>query len=204
MAAARQRAETAQKRAETVIVQKRNGLRAELAKLEAEAKQIENEAAIASETERTLAEQELQTLRGELEKLRLNCDVVLPAEATRKANELRARGQAAPTIENGKAVAEALRLVSREWEAAGEFGREVYLLQQLRTMVSAAVSRVSASEVVGLHVVASSDEDPLGDAASMYPAAVLRVLLETGKALGVDVGALLAQRPTGLPAGRGS
>ena len=174
------------------------------AKLEAEAKQVENEAAIASETERSLAEQELQALRGQLETLRLNCDVVLPAEATRKANELRARGEAAPTVENGKAVAEALRLVSHEWEAAGEAGREVYLLQQLRTMVSVAVRRVAASEVTTLNVVAGNDEDPLGGAASMYPAAVLRVLVEVGKALGVDVGTLLAQRPASVLPGRAS
>ena len=64
------------------------------AKLEADAKQVENEAAIASETERAVAEQELQALRAELEKLRLECDVILPAEAQRKANELRARAHA--------------------------------------------------------------------------------------------------------------
>src|SRR6185436_9347539 len=102
---------------------KKNQVRGELAKLEADAKQIENEAAIAAETERSVAEQELQALRAELEKLRLHCDVILPAEAARKANELKARGEAAPTIETGKAVAEALRLVAAEWSAAGEAGR---------------------------------------------------------------------------------
>lgn len=190
-AAARTRAETAQKRAETVIAQKRNGLRAELAKLEAEAGQIENEAAIASETERVMAEQELQGLRAEFEKLRLHCDVVLPAEANRKAYELAARGAAAPTIENGKAVAEALRLVAHEWTAAGDAGREVYVLQQLRTLVLAAAGRVAASTIGNLTVVAGSEEDAFGAVLAMHPAAVVRVLAETGKALGIDVAALL-------------
>jgi flotillin len=193
-AAARQRAETAQKRAETVIAQKRNGLRGELAKLEAEAKQVENEAEIAAETERSVAEQELQSLRAEFEKLRLHCDVILPAEAQRKANELRARGEAAPTIENGKAVAEALRLVAAEWAAAGDAGREVYVLQQLRALVTAAAMRVARSEVVSLNVVAGTEEDALGAVAAMYPAAVVRVLAETCRALGVDVAALLGAR----------
>jgi len=193
-ALARQRAETAQKRAETVVAQRRNMVRGELAKLEAEAKQVENEAAVASETERAIAEQDLQSLRGELEKLRLQCDVILPAEAQRKANELKARGEAAPIIENGKAVAEALSLVSAEWAAAGPAGREVYLLQKLRGMVAVAAARVARAEVQNLSVVAGSDDDALGAVVAMYPAAVARVLAETGRALGVDVAALLGGR----------
>ncbi|HVY48932.1 MAG TPA: SPFH domain-containing protein [Minicystis sp.] len=190
-AAARQRAETAAKRAETSILQKKNQVRAELAQLEAQAKQVENEATVAAETERALAEQELQGLRAELEGLRLHCDVVLPAEATRKANELRARGDAAPTIENGKAVAEALRVVSQEWAAAGAIGREVYVLQQLRAIVVAAVTRVSRAEVGNLQVVSGSDEDAFGAVAAMYPAAVMRVVRELGASVGVDVNRML-------------
>lgn len=197
-ALARQRAETAQKRAETVVAQRKNMVRGELAKLEAEAKQVENEAAVASETERALAEQDLQSLRGDLEKLRLQCDVILPAEAQRKANELKARGEAAPIIENGKAVAEALSLVSAEWAAAGAAGREVYLLQKLRSMVAVAAARVARAEVGNLSVVAGSDGEALGAVAAMYPAAVARVLAETGRALGVDVAALLGGRKGGV------
>jgi flotillin len=196
-AEARQRAETAQKRAETVVLQKRNQVRAEMAKLEAAAKQVENEATIAAETERAIAEQDLQGLRGELEKLRLQVEVILPAEAQRKANELKARGEAAPIIENGKAVAEALQVVSQEWAAAGDAGREVYLLQKLRAMVAVATARVAKAEVQNLAVVAGSEEDALGAALAMYPAAVAHVLRETGNAVGVDVAGLLGQRKDG-------
>src|SRR5712692_3071602 len=146
-AAARQRAESAQKKSEATVLQKKNLLRAELAKMEAQAKSIENEAAIAAETARSTAEQELQRLRSELEKARLQCDVVLPAEAARQAAEARARGEAAPLTENGKAAAAALQSVAAEWKAAGQNGREVYLLQQLRTFVQAAVDRVTQTEV---------------------------------------------------------
>ncbi|MFT3768717.1 MAG: SPFH domain-containing protein [Minicystis sp.] len=199
-AAARQRAETAQKRAETVVAQKRNQVRAELAKLEAEAKQVENEAAIAAETERAVAEQELQALRAELTKLQLQVDVILPAEAQRKANELRARGEAAPTIENGKAVAEALRVVAEQWVAAGSVAREVYLLQQLRPLVAAATARVANTEVGNVSVVASDQEEAFAKVVAMYPAAVARVLAETGHALGMDVAGLIG---SGAPQGAG-
>lgn len=187
----RQRAETSTKKAEAIIAQKQNEVRAELAKLEAEAKQIENEAQIAAQTERALAEQELQSLRAELEKLRLHCDVILPAEANRKASELKARGDAAPTVENGKAVAEALRAVAQEWVAAGDAGREVYVLQQLRSLVSAAAVRVAQTEIADLQVVAGGEADAFGAVVASYPAAVARVLAETGHALGVDVAGLL-------------
>jgi flotillin len=189
-AAARQRAETAQKKAEALLLQNQNGLRAELAKLEAEAKQIENEAVIAAETERATAEQELQALRAELEKLRLHCDVVLPAEAQRKASEQKARALAAPTIENGKAAAEALKLVSQEWAAAGDAAKDLYVLQQLRKIVAAAVLRVASTEIGEVQVVDGDGEAYLALLAS-YPAAVARVLDETGKVLGIDVPALL-------------
>jgi flotillin len=195
------RAETAGKRAETLIAQAKNNFRGEVAKLEAEAKQVENEAEIAAETERAIAEQELQALRAELEKLRLHCDVVLPAEAQRKAAELRARADAAPTIENGKARAEALRSVAAEWAAAGDAGRDVYVLQHLRALVGIAAGRVAHTQIDDLQVVDGGDGEALGAVLSSYPAAVSSVLLETGKTVGIDIAGLLGRRPAGREEG---
>jgi len=193
-AAARQRAESAQKKSEASVLQKRNMLRGELAKMEAQAKSIENEAAIAAETARSSAEQELQRLRAELEKLRLECDVVLPAEAARLAQEARARGEAAPLVENGKAAALALQSVAAEWKAAGKSGREVYLLQQLRSFVEAAVARVAQTQVDELTIVDGGDGQAYGAFVANFPAAVARVMAETARAVGVDIRSLLGGR----------
>ena len=193
-AAARQRAESAQKKSEASVLQKRNMLRGELAKMEAQAKSIENEAAIAAETARATAEQELQRLRAELEKLRLECDVVLPAEAARLAQEARARGEAAPLVENGKAAALALRSVAAEWKAAGKNGREVYLLQQLRSFVEAAVARVAQTQVDELTIVDGGDGQAYAAFVANFPAAVARVMAETARAVGVDIRSLLGGR----------
>src|SRR3954467_1873200 len=119
-----------------------------------------------------MAEQELQGLRSELEKLRLQCDVVLPAEAARKAQELKARGDASPKIENGKAVAEALRLVAAEWTAGGEAAREVYVLQQLRSLVTAAVYRVAQTEIGEVQIVDGEGAEQYKGLLASYPAAV--------------------------------
>jgi flotillin len=190
-AAARQRAQSAQKKAEATVLQKGNLLRGELAKMEAQAKSIENEALIAAETSRAAAEQELQRLRAELEKLRLQCDIVLPAEAARQAAEARARGDAAPLMENGKAAAEALSLLSAQWKLAGPGGREVYLLQQLRSFVEAAVARVEQTQIGELTIVDGGDGDAYAAFVANFPAAVARVMAETARAVGVDVRALL-------------
>lgn len=193
-AAARQRAESAQKKAEGTVLQNQNRLRGDLARMEAQAKSIENEAAIAAETARAQAEQELQRLRAELEKLRLECDVVLPAEAARQAAESRARGAAAPVIEQGRAAAEALRAVAAEWQAAGPIGREIYLLQQLRPLVEAAVRRVKGTEVGDLTIVDGGDGASYAALVANFPASVSRVMRETSRAVGIDIDRLLARK----------
>lgn len=190
-AEARSRAETAQKQAEATVLTRRNELRAEMARLEAEAKAIENEAAVAAETARAEAEQELQRMRAELEKLRLECDVVLPADAARQAAEADARGSAAPVIEDGKAAAQALALVAQEWQAAGSDGRDLYVLQHLREMVEAAVARVTRAKIQELSVVDGGDGASYTGAVASFPAAVSEVLRETAQAIGVDMNDLL-------------
>jgi flotillin len=193
-AAARQRAESAQKKAEATVLQKKNGLRAELARMEAQARSIENEAAIAAETARATAEQELQRLRAEVEKLRLECDVVLPADAARQSAEARARGEAAPVIEQGRAAADALRAVAAEWRAAGDIGRQVYLLQQLRPLIEAAVQRVSQTEIGEMTIVDGGDGASYSAFVANFPSAVARVMAETGRALGMDLETLLGRK----------
>jgi len=193
-AAARQRAESTQKQSEAVVLQKRNGLRGELATLEAQAKSIENEAAVASETARSFAEQELQALRSDLEKLRLECDVVLPAEAKRLAEEAKARGTAAPIVEQGKASAEALAALAAEWQAAGDAGRDLYVLGQLRTLVEASILRVTQTEIGELAIVDGGDGAAYGAFVAAFPTAVAKVMDETGRAMGLDMSAIVSGR----------
>ncbi len=188
---ARQRAESAKKQAEAQVLVKRNQLRTELAKLEAEAKAIENEAAVAPETARATAEQELQLLRTELERLRLECDVFLPAEAQRLSAEAGARADAAPRLEEGRARAEALRSLSEQWKAAGPDGRDLYVLQHLREFVESSVQRVKNTEVKRLNVVDGGDGASYSAAVASFPAAVREVLRQTGMVVGVDMDRLL-------------
>jgi flotillin len=155
---------------------------------------VENEATVAAETARRVAEQDLQQARAELAGLRLQCETVLPAEAQRKARESKARGDAAPMLENGRAAAEALRLVTAEWSSAGTAGRDLYVLQQLPQLAEAAIARVGRTEIAEAMVVDGPGGDGYASLAASHPAAVARVLRETAKAVGIDLGALLGTK----------
>lgn len=196
-ASARRRAEMAQKVEETRVLQKRNEVRAELAGLEAQVRVVENEALVAAETARATAEQVLQQQRGELEKLRLECDVVLPAEAARAAREAGSRGAAAPLVENGRATAAALAAVAKEWQAAGPDAKELYVLQELRALVEAAIARVDATQLGAVEIVDGGDGSAYAGLIASYPSAVGKVLDQMGVALGVDIPALVSGQKEG-------
>lgn len=93
-AAARQRGQVAYERAENAIKQAENEMRRVAAQLEATAKSEEERAEQAALAARATSEQRLQEIRGNLESLRLTADVVLPADAKRRAAELQEIGRA--------------------------------------------------------------------------------------------------------------
>ncbi len=197
-AAARTRAETAQKDAEALVLKKKNEFQTQLAKLEAEAASAENEAVVDAETARSVAEQDLQEMRKQFEQLRLACDVVLPAQAQRRAEELRARGEASPFIETGKARAAALQAVVGEWTAAGAHGREIYVLNHLKEIAEAAVQRTASTQIKELNVIDGGDATSFAAFVSGFPTVVSQVMQETGKAVGVDLASMLQSRKAGV------
>jgi flotillin len=196
-AAARTRAETAQKNAEALVLKKKNEFQTQLAKLEAVAASAENEAVVDAETARSVAEQDLQEMRKQYEQLRLTCDVVLPAQARRRAEELKARGEAYPFIETGKARAAALQAVVAEWTAAGLHGREIYVLNHLKEIAEAAIQRTAATQVKEINVIDGGDAASYAAFISAFPSVVNQVMQETGRAVGIDLASMLQSRKAG-------
>lgn len=194
-AAARQAAELAQKQAAIGVAQKRNELRALVGQLEGEAQAVEREAKVAAEQARAEAEQELQAVRKELEVKRLHCEVVLPAEAQRRAAELLAQGAAAQQREQGVAAAEAMRAMSEALASAGPQAREMFVLSQLDRLVGEVASRVKNLSVGEVQVVDGGDGRSLSAVAASYPAMVTTVFATLRDLMGVDVQSMLdAQR----------
>src|SRR5690606_27414844 len=146
-------AEVARAEAQTQLLSKKNELRAINAQLEGEAQAIELEAEAAAKTARATAELELQQIRADLEHLRLQAEVVIPADVQRQAKSLAAAGAAAPTRENGAAAVEVLRLMTEAWKEMGPQAKEIYVIQHLEEIVGTVVSQLDEVSVGEVHVL---------------------------------------------------
>jgi flotillin len=194
---AKLRSEGAKAQAETAILQKRNQLAKVRAELDGQAQAVEREAVAAANTARAQAEQELQRIRAQLEQRRLQADVIIPAEIRRQAETIRAKGDAAPVTENGRALVEVLAATTAAWTAMGENAKEIYVIQHLEELIGTVVDHMDHIKVGQVHVLDRGDGSALAAYAASYPqtvAAVLRALRET---VGVDIPAVLAGEPSG-------
>ena len=109
-------------------------------------------------------------MRRDMEVKRLQCEVVLPAEAQRKAVELLSQGTAAQQREQGAAAAEVMRAMADALGTAGPQAREMFVLSQLDTLVAQVASKVKNVTVGEVHVVDGGDGRALPALAASYPA----------------------------------
>ncbi|MEZ4225392.1 MAG: SPFH domain-containing protein [Polyangiaceae bacterium] len=146
----------AEARADANVQQAHNWSAAEVAKIEADLKiareettkrvadaQSRREAMIqesrgqvTAQLAQVKAEIERQGARALQEKRRLDADVVQPAIARQRAAEEKARGEAAVTLERGRAEATALHELVEAYRSGGGAAREVLALQSLLPMLS--------------------------------------------------------------------
>ncbi|MCB9705341.1 MAG: flotillin family protein [Myxococcales bacterium] len=191
-AEAHQRAEIAKADAETQILRKRNELAKIRAELDGQAASVEREAEAAAKTARANAEQALQEVRGDLEQKRLQAEVVIPAEIQREAEAIRAKGAAAPTIENGLAVAQVLEAMAGAWNSMGAQAKEIYVIQHLEELVGSVIESVEKIRVREVNVLDPGDGSGLASYAAAYPNTVAAILTALRQTTGVDVPAILA------------
>jgi flotillin len=195
---ASQRADVAKATAETAVLSKRNELRRIKAELEGQAQAVEREAEAAAKTARAQAEQELQTVRTELEQLRLQAEVVIPADMNRQAQAILAVGEAAPTAESGAAAVQVLEMMTTAWQTMGPQAKELYVIQHLEEIVGAVVASLKDIQVDEVHVVDRGDGAGLSSYAATYPKMVAAVMSAVHESTGVDVPAVLNRSNGGL------
>ena len=143
-AEAKKKGRVAEHEADVSIVEAENKLRVRRADLAADAHRFEARANVAGEIARIEEEQKLEEQRVEMNKHKYEADVVVPARAEKEAMELKAMGKAANIIEDGKAMAEAVRSMRQEWEK--EDTRELFLIQQLPDILDK-ITRVVAENL---------------------------------------------------------
>ena len=128
-AEAKKKGNVAEAEADIVIVEVENRLKVRKADLAVEANSAEARAKVAGDIARTEEEQRLEQQRVVVNKRKYEAEVIVPARAEKEAKELKAIGEAARIAENGRATAEAVRVLREQWEK--EDTRELFLIQQL-------------------------------------------------------------------------
>ncbi len=199
-AAARRAAQVAQLEADKAIVEEQNALRVRTAELEAISRAREEEALVAGETAKAVASQDLESQRIELEKRRVEADVVVPARAELEARQLQAQAEAAKIVEDGKAKVEVFKRLTDQYQAAGADGHDLLVLNMLPDLIDKIVATVANINIDRVAVVdtgaAASNGNSSGDAASrggipglmsQLPASLVAMTEQIEAATGVDI-----------------
>jgi len=188
-ASARERAQIATVQADKNIVEEQNQLRVRTAELEAIAKAKEEEASVAGDIARATAEQELEQQRIELERRRLEADVVTPAKANLEAKQLAAQAEAAKIIEDGKAQVEVFQRLTEQYQAAGDDGQRIFVLNMLPELVDKIVSTVNNIDIDRVAIVDNGGGQGGGipGLVSQLPGAVVSLTEQIEAATGVDI-----------------
>ena len=190
-------AEVVRTEADTVVLEKDNAVRTKVAQMEKQARSEEERTTAAELEAKAKAQQKLQKVRSELERLRLQAEEVLPAQASQKARELRARGQAAATAEDVKASALVNDLLTQVWEDAGSTAELVFLLQQIEMVLDQATrlpSRLTLHRVTSLD---GNDATSLASLVALNHVVVRQFFEQVKEILGIDLLATLSTNQQG-------
>ena len=180
-------AEVVRTEAETVVLEKDNAVRTQIAEMEKKARSEEERTTAAELEARARAEQKLQKVRAQLERLRLQAEEVLPAQANQKAKELRARGKAAATAEDVKASALVNDLLTTVWNDAGSTAELVFLLQQIEMVLDQATRLPGRITIKRITTLDGNDASSLASLVDLNHRVVRQFFTQVHQILGIDL-----------------
>ena len=189
-----EKAEVVRTDSQTVILEKDNGVRTKVALMEKKARSEEQRTEAAELEARAIAEQKLQKVRAELERLRLQAEQVLPAQANQKAKELRARGMAAATAEDVKASALVNDLLTQVWEEAGSTAELVFLLQQIEMVLDHATRLPGRLHLKRVTTLDGNDASSLASLVALNHVVVRQFFDQVKEIFGIDLIDTLSNR----------
>ena len=185
-AEARREAEISEADANLAVADAQNRLRVRQAELDREAETAEKTAVVSAARAEAIAQHELEQARIELQRRRLQADVVEPAEAQRKQAEQEAIADAASIRENGRAQAEVLKLLFDEIRKGGENGFQIFMAEKLPDLFGQAVHALKDMDVDRLVVFDGGSGDGLANAANQRVNASYLVLEQLAQRFGLD------------------
>lgn len=214
-ATGRKRAELARVAADLSIAEEQNKLRVRQAELDSISMSSEARAKVAALEAQVRAEQVLEQERIELQKRRLEADVVAPARAKKEALELVAKGEAAKIIEDGQAQISVFRSLGEEYANAGPNANDIYVLRMLPELITQITDTVKGIDIDKITVIDNGSNGGRGAVpgiASQMPAAVIAITEQIEAATGVNIlsalhrpskeldGSVAAQQSSAVPA----
>jgi flotillin len=179
--------EVAETQSRTAVQEKENELRRTKAEVEKQARIEEEKTTAAAEEAKARAQQELQAARSELEQARLEVEQVLPSQAQQKAQELRAKGEAAKLSENSKASAQVNEMLAQIWQETGVDASELFLVQQMETILREAGQVPSRLHMKQVDVIDNGDGKAIASLLNAYPEMIRQFLEQSEKTLGIQL-----------------
>ena len=188
---ARQRAEIKEAEAAVRIAEAQNQLRVRKAELDREAQIVERTAVVKAQESEVEAQKALESRRVEREKLRLQADVVEPANAERTAAKARAEGEAAPILEQGRASAQVLQMLYDQVKAGGDQALAVLLAEKLPQLLQTAVQAVEGVDIDRVVVLDGGSGSGVGNAVNQRVHGALGTVEAISAAVGLDIQSVL-------------
>lgn len=188
---ARQRAEIKEAEAAVRIAEAQNQLRVRRAELDREAQIVERTAAVKAQESEVEAQKALETRRVEREKLRLQADVVEPANAERTAAKARAEGEAAPLLEQGRASAQVLQMLYDQVKAGGEHAFAVLLAEKLPQLLETSIQAVQGVDIDRVVVLDGGSGTGVSNAVNQRVQGALGTVEAVSAAVGIDIQSVL-------------
>jgi flotillin len=191
----RELARLAEASADKNIVAAENDVRILTAKLSAEAAAEEAKIDVAANVARAIAQQELAEQEILLAEKRQHAEVVIAAEAERKAKEEEAIGDAARILQDGQAEVDVLKQKLELWKAAGPDAERLFLIQMLPDIIKEVIKTVDNLKIDKITVVDSGSGSGSGvPAVFSQIAGSTPALLESLKAsTGIDIAGMLSR-----------
>ena len=183
--------------AQAAVQRKQNELRQIKAEVDGEARPKRCRAEAAGQQARAEAELELQKIRGELEQLRLEAEVTIPAEID-AAGPRAVRGRSGGADRRrwrGDGARRSPRSRPRGATAAAR-AMDMFVLQHLDAIfgdVAKAAQRIKVGEV---NLIDGGDGKTIPAYAASYPATMAALLEQVTSTLGVDIAKVITGNPT--------
>lgn len=194
---AEQTGSVAEKQAQMRILDAENARRVHAAQLEERALAEEAKAEVGGELARVKEQHELEKERVKMNRQKFEADVIIPARAEKEAMELRAAGESALILEEGKATAEAVAHMRKDW--VRDETRELYLIQQLPSMIDKVTRVISDNMSIDkVTILDGSSGNGIPNYVSNIAGSVVSVFEQISNATGLDIPDLL-RRNRGQP-----